>query len=59
MTPDSFRQALTALGLSQTQAAKVLGISPRTARRYAKRGAPDWAAVNLNALIALQSIKEP
>ncbi len=35
MTPLQFRTMITKLGLSQVQAAHVLGVTPRTARRWA------------------------
>jgi DNA-binding transcriptional regulator YiaG len=35
MTPLQFRTAITEVGLSQVQAAHVLGVTPRTARRWA------------------------
>jgi len=35
MTPLQFRTTLTKLSLSQVQAAHVLGVTPRTARRWA------------------------
>ncbi len=35
MTPHQFRTVITKVGLSQVQAAHVLGVTPRTARRWA------------------------
>ena len=35
MTPAEYRTLIAALGLSQVGAARVLGIDPRTSRRYA------------------------
>lgn len=35
MTPQQFRTVITKIGLSQVQAAHVLGVTPRTARRWA------------------------
>jgi DNA-binding transcriptional regulator YiaG len=35
MTAHQFRVIITRLGLSQVQAAHVLGVTPRTARRWA------------------------
>jgi transcriptional regulator with XRE-family HTH domain len=35
LTPHRFRTILAKLGLTQVQAAHVLGVTPRTARRYA------------------------
>jgi DNA-binding transcriptional regulator YiaG len=34
MSPQQFRQALRQLGMSQVQAAKRLGVNPRTVRRW-------------------------
>ena len=34
MSPQQFRQVLRQLGLSQVQAAKRLGVNPRTLRRW-------------------------
>jgi len=35
MTPAEYRSTLSRLGLSQVAAARVMGIDPRTSRRYA------------------------
>jgi DNA-binding transcriptional regulator YiaG len=35
MTPLQFRTVITKIGLSQVQAAHTLGVTPRTARRWA------------------------
>jgi len=35
MTPDQYRAAIGRLGLSQVGAAKLLGVDPRTSRRWA------------------------
>lgn len=35
MTPNQYRKTIDHLGLSQGQAARLLGVSPRTSRSYA------------------------
>jgi len=35
MTKDQYRDALSALGLSQVELGRLLGVDPRTARRWA------------------------
>jgi len=35
MTADDYRQAIDALGLNQTSAARFLGVTPRSSRYYA------------------------
>lgn len=44
MTADQYRAALERLGLTQTTAAPLLGITYRTSQRYAAGGAPDYVA---------------
>lgn len=41
MTSEQYRQALTALGLTQVGAAQALGFGERTSRRYAAQGVPE------------------
>jgi hypothetical protein len=52
MTPDQFRAALARLGLTQAGAAALVGADPRTARRWAKLGPPQYMAAILRLLIA-------
>jgi DNA-binding transcriptional regulator YiaG len=54
MTPDQYRTAIEKLGLSQTSAAKLLGVDERTSRRWAngERDVPAPAARFLRYLIA-------
>lgn len=54
MTPDEYRSAIEALGLSQVAAAKLLGVDDRTSRRWAsgERDIPGPAARFLRYLIA-------
>lgn len=53
MSPTDYRQALTALGLTQVGAAKALGFGERTSRRYAAQGVPEkhsaWVREKLSA----------
>lgn len=53
MTPDEYRAALAALGLSQVAAGRVLGISPRTAQRFAIDGPSGPASFAVRMLMAL------
>lgn len=54
MTPDEYRTAIEALGLSQIAAARLLGVDPRTSRKWAcgERDIPEPAARFLRYLIA-------
>lgn len=53
MTPSEYRDALSRLGLSQVGAGAVLGVSPRTAQDYARKGPPGPAALAVRLLLAL------
>ncbi len=60
MTADEYREILSALGLTQSGAARLLGINPRTSRRWAL-GAQDItepAARFLRLLIAAKITPE-
>jgi hypothetical protein len=50
MTPDEYRDAIARLGLSQVGAGRVLGVSPRTAQRFAVEG-PTGPAARLMAVL--------
>ena len=54
MTSDQYRAAIETLGLSQVAAAKLLGVDPRTSRRWAsgERDVPAPAERFLRYLIA-------
>jgi len=54
MTPDEYREAIDALGMSQLAAAKLLGVDARTSRRWAsgERDIPPPASRFLQYLIA-------
>ena len=52
MTPAQFRAALAALGLSQLGAARLFGISEKTARNWARYGVPTVAAILIRLLLA-------
>jgi hypothetical protein len=41
VTNTEYRAAITALGLSQIGAAKAIGVTERTSRRYAATGVPE------------------
>jgi transcriptional regulator with XRE-family HTH domain len=50
MSPQEYRDALAALGLTQAAAAKLLGVDPRTSRRWAlgERKIPKLVEIVLN-----------
>jgi DNA-binding transcriptional regulator YiaG len=54
VTPDEYREAIEALGLSQVAAARLLGVDDRTSRRWAsgERDVPPPAVRFLRYLIA-------
>ena len=54
MTPDEYRLAIETLGLSQIAAARLLGVDPRTSRKWAcgERDVPQPAVRFLRYLIA-------
>ena len=56
MTPDEYRDALASLGLSQSGAARLLGVDARTSRRWVsgERDIPEIAARFLRFLIAAE-----
>lgn len=60
MTPDEYRIAIEALGLSQIAAARLLGVDPRTSRKWAcgERDVPEPAARFLRYLIATKKTGE-
>jgi hypothetical protein len=53
MTNTEYRAAIAALGLSQIGAAKAIGVTERTSRRYAATGVPEkhsaWVRDKLKA----------
>ena len=53
MTPDEYRAALQALGLTQVAAGRLLGVSPRTAQEYALKGPSGPAAFAMRLLLAM------
>ncbi len=53
MTPDHYRTALKALGLTQVGAGKLLGVSARTAQTYAAEGPSGPAACASQLLLAM------
>lgn len=54
MTLEEYRAAIAALGLSQVAAARLLGVDPRTSRKWAtgERDIPEPAARMLRLMIA-------
>jgi DNA-binding transcriptional regulator YiaG len=55
MNAQQFRALLDRLGLSQTAAARLVGVEPRTARRWASRG-PNGMAELIWLLIAANKL---
>lgn len=53
MTPDEYRAALKALGLTQVGAGKMMGVSARTAQEYAAKGPSGPAAFVMRLLLAI------
>lgn len=53
MTPDEYRAALKTLGLTQSGAGRMLGVSPRTAQTYASEGPSGQAAFAMRLLLAI------
>jgi len=51
VTPDEYRAALKALGLTQVGAGKLLCVSPRTAQTYASEGPSGPAAFAIRLLL--------
>lgn len=57
MTPTEYRAALTTLGLSQLAAGRWLGVSPKTAQRYAVDGPSGPAARAVGMAVALVGLE--
>jgi len=53
MTPDEYRAALQALGLTQVGAGRMLGVSARTGQTYAAEGPSGPAAFAIRLLLAI------
>jgi hypothetical protein len=64
MTPNQFRKALERLGLTQTEAAPLLGVQPRAVRRWlaGDREIPNASVIlvllMLNGIVARQDIEK-
>lgn len=58
MTPNQYRAAIAALGLSQVRAAKFLGIAERTSRSYAlgEFPVPRVVAMLLSIMVSRQIV---
>lgn len=52
MSAQTYRTALTTLGLSQLAAGRWLGVSPKTAQNYATKGPSGPAAVAIRMALA-------
>lgn len=57
MSPDQYRAALASLGLSQLAAGRWLGVSPKTAQRYATEGPTGPAARAIEMAVALIGVR--
>lgn len=57
MNNTEYRQAIAALDLSQIRAAKVLGVTERTSRRYAATGVPEKTAAWVREKLAAYARK--
>ncbi len=53
MTPNQYKAAIKALGLSQEAAGVWLGVSKRTGQNYAAKGPPEPVAKLLRLMIRL------
>lgn len=56
MTPSEYRTALATIGLSQLAAGRWLGVSPKTAQRYAFDGPSGPAARAVGMAVALKGL---
>jgi hypothetical protein len=54
LTPETYRSALTSLGLTQQAAGRWLRVSPKTAQNYAKHGPSGPAAVAVEMALQLR-----
>jgi len=52
MTSKQYRKAIASLGLNQRQAGEFLGLTDRTSRVYAAKGAPRHVAMVLRIMVA-------
>lgn len=57
MTPQAYRTALATLGLSQLAAGRWLGVSNKTAQRYATTGPSGAAARAIGMAVALKGLE--
>jgi transcriptional regulator with XRE-family HTH domain len=58
MTPDQYRDALKALGLTQNEAGRLFGVHAGSGRRWASEGPPEAVAMLLRIADRLQWTKE-
>lgn len=54
MTKDEYREALATLGLAQEEVGKLLGVGPRTARRWASGEVPVPGPVEMHVRLWLE-----
>ena len=54
MSQDEYRGALAQLGLAQTEVGRLLGVDPRTARRWARGEAPVPGPVEMHIRLWLE-----
>jgi hypothetical protein len=59
MTPDQYRIAIAALGLSQVSAAKLFDAGPRTSRRWASGESPVPRSVEIALLLMMRFKVKP
>ena len=57
MTPSQYRAALATLGLSQQAAGRWLGVSPKTAQRYAVDGPSGPAARAVGMAVVIMTLQ--
>lgn len=57
MTPAEYRTAIATLGLSQLAAGRWLGVSPKTAQRYAVDGPSGPAARAIQMLVDMPTME--
>lgn len=58
MTPDEYRAAISALGLTQNAAGQFFGVHEVTGRRWATQGPPAAVAKFLRLMLALKFTPE-
>ena len=59
MTAGEYRTAIASLGLSQVEAARLLGVSQKTSHNYAVHGPSGPAALALRLLLTMRADERP